>query len=108
MASTLSIDLKSVPGARLTVSTALTVPHKKLQISSEQTRKTREDFEAASSSLIKVDLYRRSSLSSGRNSDMSPVEFKAFRGHSGVELLYHTRKTLSRSLKIKGMSSATR
>ena len=46
----------------------------------------REDFEAAASSLIEVDPYRRISRGTGRNADVSSIEFKACRGSSGVNL----------------------
>ena len=52
----------------------------------------REDFEAASSSLTEVDPYRRTSRSTGRNADVSSIEFKASRGSSGVDLRWHTKE----------------
>ena len=39
----------------------------------------REDFEAAASSLIEVDPYRRTSRGAGRNADVSSIDFKAGR-----------------------------
>ena len=50
------------------------------------TNNMREDFEAAASSLIKVDPYCRTNRSSGRNADVSSIDFKAGRGSSGVDL----------------------
>ena len=56
------------------------------------TNNMREDFEAAASSLIEVDPYRRTSRGSGRNADVSSINFKAGRGSSGVDLRWHPRE----------------
>ena len=55
------------------------------------TNNMREDFEAAASSLIEVDPYRRTSRGSGRNADVSSIDFKAGRGSSGVDLRWHPK-----------------
>ena len=52
----------------------------------------REDFETASSFLIEVDLYRRSSRGTGRNADVSSTDFKAGRISSGVDLQCHPKE----------------
>jgi hypothetical protein len=56
------------------------------------TNNMREDFEAAASSLIEVDPYRRTSRGSGRNADVSSIDFKAGRGSSGVDLRWHPKE----------------
>ena len=58
----------------------------------DNTNSVRKDFEAASSSLIKGDSYRRSSYSSGRNTDVSSIDFNASRRSSGVELRWHPKE----------------
>ena len=50
------------------------------------TNNMREDFEAAASSLIEVDPYCRTSRGTGRNADVSSIDFKAGRRSSGVDL----------------------
>ena len=57
-----------------------------------KTNKMREYFEAVSSSLIEVDLYRRTSCSVGRNADVSSIDFKAGHGSSGVDLRWHSKE----------------
>ena len=56
------------------------------------TNNMRKDFEAAASSLIEVDPYRRTSRGSGRNVYVSSIDFKAGRGSSGVDLRWHPRE----------------
>ena len=56
------------------------------------TNNMRSDFESASSSLIEVDPYRRSSRNSTRQANISSIDFSAGRGSSGVDLRWHTRK----------------
>ena len=46
----------------------------------------REDVEAAASSLIEVDPYRRTSRGTGRNADASSIDVKDGRGSYGVYL----------------------
>ena len=57
------------------------------------TNNMRSNFEDAASSLIEVDPYRRSSRanqnSSGRNANISAIDFGAGRGESGVDLRWH-------------------
>ena len=55
------------------------------------TNNMREDFEAAASSLIEVDPYRRTSRGSSRNAAVSSIDFKAGRGSSGVDLRWHPK-----------------
>ena len=69
------------------------------------TNNVQEDFEAASSSLIEVDPYRRTTRGTGRNANVSSIDFKASRGSSGVDLRWHPREIVLSSLKIKRMSS---
>ena len=45
----------------------------------------REDIETSSSSLIEVDPYRRSSRSASRNCNVSSIDLKTGRVHSGVD-----------------------
>ena len=52
----------------------------------------REDFEAAASSLIEVDPYRRISRGTSRNSDVSSIDFKDGRGSSEVDLRWHPKE----------------
>ena len=52
----------------------------------------REEFEAKSSSLIEIDPCRRSGRSASCNADVSPVDFKAGRGSSGVYLRWHPKE----------------
>ena len=56
------------------------------------TNNMRSDFESASSSLIEVDPYRRSSRNNTRQANISSIDFSAGRGSSGVDLRWHTRK----------------
>ena len=55
------------------------------------TNNMRTDFEAAASSLIEVDPYRRTTRS-GRNAQISAIDFAAGRGKSGVDLRFHPRE----------------
>ena len=64
----------------------------------------REGFEAAASSLIEVDPYRRTSRGAGRNADVSSIDFKAGRGSSGVDLRWHPKMNVLSSLRSKRMS----
>jgi len=56
------------------------------------TNNMRSDFEIASSSLIEVDPYRRSSRNNTRQANVSSIDFSAGRGSSGVDLRWHTRR----------------
>ena len=49
------------------------------------TSNMREDIETSSSSLIEVDPYRRSSRSASRNCNVSSIDLKTGRVHSGVD-----------------------
>jgi hypothetical protein len=62
------------------------------------TNNMREDFEAAASSLIEVDPYRRSNKQGGnpRNANVSAIDFSAGRGTTGVDLRWHSRKEFSK------------
>ena len=55
------------------------------------TNNMRTDFEAAASSLIEVDPYRRTTRP-GRNAQISAIDFAAGRGKSGVDLRFHPRE----------------
>ena len=55
------------------------------------TKNMKEDFEAAASSLIEVDPYRRTSRGVSRNANVSSIDFKAGRGSSRVDLRWHTK-----------------
>ena len=50
---------------------------------------TQDDFEAVSSSLIEFYPYLRSSSSTVRNANVFPIDFKAGRGSSGVNLRWN-------------------
>ena len=56
------------------------------------TNNMREDVETAASSLIEVDPYRRASGGTGRNFEVSPIDFKAGRRSSGVDLRWHPKE----------------
>ena len=56
------------------------------------TNNMREDFEAAASSLIEVDPYRRKNRGIGRNADVSSIDFKTGRRSSGVDLRWHPKE----------------
>ena len=49
------------------------------------TNNMREIFEAAASSLIEVDPYRRTCRGTGHDADVSSIDFKACCGTSGVD-----------------------
>ena len=52
----------------------------------------RNDFEAASTSLIEVDPYRRSTRQNhNRDANVSAVDFAASRGSTGVNLRFHPK-----------------
>ena len=56
------------------------------------TNNMREDFEAAASSLIEVDPYRRTSHGTGHNADVSSIDFKTVCGSSGVDLQWSSKE----------------
>jgi hypothetical protein len=60
------------------------------------TNDMRQNFEDAASSLIEVDPYKRSSRSSqnasGRQANISAIDFSGGRGDTGVDLRWHTPK----------------
>ena len=52
----------------------------------------RKNFEVVSSSLFEVDPYHRSSHSANRDADVSPIDFKATRVSSEVDLRWYPRE----------------
>jgi hypothetical protein len=56
------------------------------------TNNMRNDFESASTSIIEVDPYRRSTRNNtSRQANISSIEFNAGRGTTGVDLRFHAR-----------------
>jgi hypothetical protein len=56
------------------------------------TNNMRNDFEAASTSLIEVDPYRRSTRqNNNRDANVSAIDFGAGRGSTGVDLRFHPK-----------------
>jgi len=51
----------------------------------------RNNFEAATSSMIQVDPYRRSTRNPTRNADISEIDFSAGRGSTGFYLRFHPK-----------------
>ena len=62
------------------------------------TNNMREDFEAAASTLIEVDPYRRSNKSGAtpRTANISAIDFSAGRGSSGVDLRWYPHKEFNK------------
>ena len=56
------------------------------------TNNMQEDFEVSSSSLIEVDPYRRKNRGTGRNANVSSIDFKAGRELSGVDPRWHPKE----------------
>ena len=56
------------------------------------TNNMRSDFELAASTLIEVDPYRKAMKNaSGRNANISAIDFSAGRGSTGVDLRWHPK-----------------
>jgi len=55
------------------------------------TNNMRNDFEAAASSMIEVDPYRRTTRNLPRNANISAIDFGAGRGSTGVDLRFHPK-----------------
>ena len=60
------------------------------------TNNMRNDFEAAASSLIEVDPYKRSQRSTPRTATVSAIDYSAGRGETGVDLRWHPKSEFNR------------
>ena len=56
----------------------------------------RNDFEAAASSLIEVDPYKRSMKSTPRTATVSAIDYSAGRGETGVDLRWHPKSEFNK------------
>ena len=60
------------------------------------TNNMRSDFEAAASSLIEVDPYKRSMRSNPRTATVSAIDYSAGRGETGVDLRWHPKSEFNK------------
>ena len=60
------------------------------------TNNMRNDFEAAASSLIEVDPYKRSQKSTPRTATVSAIDYSAGRGETGVDLRWHPKSEFNK------------